>query len=102
MPSTRLSSRLVYENRWLRLREDQVRRQDGSEGIYSVMERAEFAVICPVQDGMVHLVEQFRYPVGRRLLGIPDGQLGVPRRCRSPRSRGGGTAGGDRLARRGR
>ncbi len=70
---TRLSSRLVYENRWLRLREDQVRRQDGSTGMYSVLERAEFAVICPVQDGMVHLVEQFRYPIGRRSWEFPMG-----------------------------
>ena len=70
---TRLSSRLVYENRWLRLREDQVRRQDGSTGIYSVLERAEFAVICPVQDGMIHLVEQFRYPVGQRCWEFPMG-----------------------------
>jgi 8-oxo-dGTP pyrophosphatase MutT (NUDIX family) len=70
---TRLSSRLVYENRWLRLREDQVRRQDGSTGIYSVLERAEFAVVCPVQDGVVHLVEQFRYPVGQRCWEFPMG-----------------------------
>jgi 8-oxo-dGTP pyrophosphatase MutT (NUDIX family) len=70
---TRLSSRLVYENRWLRLREDQVRRADGSEGVYSVLERAEFAVICPVQDGMVHLVEQFRYPIGQRAWEFPMG-----------------------------
>jgi 8-oxo-dGTP pyrophosphatase MutT (NUDIX family) len=70
---TRLSSRLIYENRWLRLREDQVRRQDGSTGIYSVLERAEFAVICPVQDGVVHLVEQFRYPVGQRCWEFPMG-----------------------------
>jgi 8-oxo-dGTP pyrophosphatase MutT (NUDIX family) len=70
---TRLSSRLVYENRWLRLREDQVRRQDGSEGIYSVLERTEFAVVCPVQDGVVHLVEQFRYPVGQRCWEFPMG-----------------------------
>jgi 8-oxo-dGTP pyrophosphatase MutT (NUDIX family) len=70
---TRISSRLVYENRWLRLREDEVRRQDGSMGIYSVLERAEFAVVCPVQDGMVHLVEQFRYPIGRRCWEFPMG-----------------------------
>ena len=70
---TRISGRLVYENRWLRLREDQVRRQDGSTGIYSVLERAEFAVICPVQDGVVHLVEQFRYPVGQRCWEFPMG-----------------------------
>jgi ADP-ribose pyrophosphatase len=70
---TRLSTRLVYENRWLRLREDLVRRRDGSEGIYSVLERTDFAVICPVQDGMVHLVEQFRYPVGQRCWEFPMG-----------------------------
>ena len=70
---TQISSRLVYENRWLRLREDEVRRQDGSMGIYSVLERAEFAVVCPVQDGMVHLVEQFRYPIGRRCWEFPMG-----------------------------
>jgi 8-oxo-dGTP pyrophosphatase MutT (NUDIX family) len=70
---TRLSSRLVYENRWLRLREDQVRRRDGSEGIYSVLERPEFAVICPVQDGIIHLVEQFRYPIGQRCWEFPMG-----------------------------
>ena len=70
---TRISGRLVYENRWLRLREDQVRRQDGSTGIYSVLERAEFAVVCPVQDGVVHLVEQFRYPVGQRCWEFPMG-----------------------------
>jgi 8-oxo-dGTP pyrophosphatase MutT (NUDIX family) len=70
---TQISSRLVYENRWLRLREDKVRRLDGSEGIYSVLERAEFAVICPVQDGEIYLVEQFRYPIGRRVWEFPMG-----------------------------
>jgi 8-oxo-dGTP pyrophosphatase MutT (NUDIX family) len=70
---SRISTRLVYENRWLRLREDQVRRRDGSEGIYSVLERAEFAVICPVQDGVVHMVEQFRYPIGQRSWEFPMG-----------------------------
>lgn len=70
---TQLSTRLVYENRWLRLREDRVRRQDGSEGIYSVLERADFAVICPVQAGCVFLVEQFRYPVGQRAWEFPMG-----------------------------
>jgi 8-oxo-dGTP pyrophosphatase MutT (NUDIX family) len=70
---TQLSTRLVYENRWLRLREDRVRRLDGSEGIYSVLERAEFAVVAPIDKGIVHLVEQFRYPVGRRCWEFPMG-----------------------------
>jgi len=70
---TQIATRLVYENRWLRLREDRVRRLDGSEGIYSVLERADFAVVCPVQAGRVFLVEQFRYPVGERAWEFPMG-----------------------------
>jgi hypothetical protein len=36
-------TRLVYENRWMRVREDAVRRRDGSEGIYDVVEKPDFA-----------------------------------------------------------
>ena len=47
--------------------------------------RAEFAVICPVQDGVVHLVEQFRYPRRAALLGIPHGDVGSGERMSNPR-----------------
>src|SRR5215831_278590 len=68
------STRLVYENRWMRVREDMIRR-----GIYGVVEKPDFVVIVPVEDdGRPHLVEQYRYPVkGRywelRLLGAGTG-----------------------------
>src|SRR5947209_9572611 len=62
-----LSTRSVYENRWMRAREDAVRRRDGSEGIYGVVEKPDFVVIAPVEeDGRVHLVQQYRYPVAGR------------------------------------
>ena len=62
----RTGSRLVYENRWMRLREDTVRRRDGSPGLFGVVEKTDFVTVAAVEDGMVHMVEQFRYPVGRR------------------------------------
>jgi hypothetical protein len=34
-----LSTRVAYETPYLRLREDRIRRPDGSEGIYSYLER---------------------------------------------------------------
>ena len=69
-----LGSRLVYENRWMRLREDAIRRQDGSDGIYGVVEKPDFVLIIPVEaDGAVHLVEQYRYPVGARFWEFPQG-----------------------------
>jgi ADP-ribose pyrophosphatase len=70
---TAISSRIAYENRWLRLREDIVRRPDGSEGLYGVVERSDFVVVVPWQDGRVTLVEQYRYPVRRRLWEFPMG-----------------------------
>jgi ADP-ribose pyrophosphatase len=68
------STRLVYENRWMRLREDTIRRRDGSTGIYGVVEKPDFVVIVPDEDdGRVHLVEQYRYPVRGRYWELPQG-----------------------------
>ena len=39
-----LDSRVVYENRWIRVREDAVVRPDGGEGIYGVVEMLSPAV----------------------------------------------------------
>ena len=68
------STRLVYENRWMRVREDTIRRPDGSSGIYGVVEKPDFVVIVPVDDdGRLHLVEQYRYPVKGRYWELPQG-----------------------------
>lgn len=73
MSVEQISTKLIYANQWLRLREDRVRRQDGSEGIYSVVEREDFVVVIPLEDGRITLVEQYRYPVGQRLWEAPQG-----------------------------
>ncbi|WP_237216716.1 NUDIX domain-containing protein [Falsiroseomonas oryziterrae] len=72
-------SRLVYENRWMRVREDAIRRRDGSAGIYGVVEKDDFVVVVPVHDdGSVTLVQQFRYPVGARHWELCQGMWGGP------------------------
>lgn len=68
-----VSSRLVYENRWLSLREDQIRLPDGSPGIYTVVDKPTAALAIPMERGGCHLVEQFRYPIGRRSWEFPQG-----------------------------
>jgi 8-oxo-dGTP pyrophosphatase MutT (NUDIX family) len=74
-PWTTLTSRLVYENAWIRVREDQVIRPDGSPGIYGVVQFKNRAVgILPVADnGDIWLVGQHRYPLGRYSWEIPEG-----------------------------
>jgi ADP-ribose pyrophosphatase len=69
-----LGTRVVYENRWMRVREDAIRRRDGSDGIYGVVEKPDFVVIVPLEaDGGIHLVQQYRYPVGARYWEFPQG-----------------------------
>jgi 8-oxo-dGTP pyrophosphatase MutT (NUDIX family) len=70
------SSREVYRNAWIRVREDQVERQDGSTGIYGVIERDDFALVLPAERDGFWLVEQFRHPLGRRSWEFPQGTWG--------------------------
>lgn len=67
------STRLVYENPWIRVREDEVRRADGSPGLYGVVDRPDFALVIPRDEHGLWLVEQYRYPVGRRAWEFPQG-----------------------------
>ena len=67
------SSTVVYKNRWMSLREDAIVRSDGSAGLYSVVEKPDFAVIAAVSEGEIYLVEQYRYPVQRRFWELPQG-----------------------------
>jgi len=69
-----LDTKVVYQNRWMTVRENAIRRQDGSLGIYGVVEKPDFVVIVPLDDdGSLHLVEQYRYPVGQRFWEFPQG-----------------------------
>jgi 8-oxo-dGTP pyrophosphatase MutT (NUDIX family) len=68
-----VSSREIYRNPWLSLREDQVRRPDGSAGVYSVVDKPDFALVIPAEPAGLHVVEQYRYPVGGRYWEFPQG-----------------------------
>lgn len=74
-PWTRVSSRRVYENEWIVLREDQVIRPDGNAGIYGVVEMRNWAIgaIPLTEDGDTFLVGQYRYTLDRYSWEIPEG-----------------------------
>ena len=69
------ATRTVYENAWVRVREDAVTRPDGSDGVYGVIEMKHPAVfIVPVTEaGEVLLVRMHRYPIGRESVEVPAG-----------------------------
>lgn len=68
-----LSSEVIYQNQWMTLKEDRIRRGDGSEGVYSTLEKPDFVVIIPLQDDQLYVVEQYRYPLKARTLELPQG-----------------------------
>lgn len=74
-PWTTLSTRAIYENPWIAVREDRVLRPDGEPGIYGVVHFKNRAVgVIPVDDlGRIWLVGQHRYPLGSYSWEIPEG-----------------------------
>jgi 8-oxo-dGTP pyrophosphatase MutT (NUDIX family) len=73
-PWQTLGSRVVYENPWIRVREDDVVRPDGSRGVYGVVVAHGAVGVVPLHaDGSVVLVRQWRYVAGRPMWEIPTG-----------------------------
>jgi 8-oxo-dGTP pyrophosphatase MutT (NUDIX family) len=67
------STRVVYENRWMRVHEDATELPDGSSGMYGWVEKAPSALIVPLDGDAVWLIEQFRHPVRGRFWEFPQG-----------------------------
>lgn len=70
-----LSSRVVYENPWVSVREDAIEREDGSEGIHAVIDKNHGALVVPWDGERVTLVGQVKYPVGRFCWEFPQGAI---------------------------
>ncbi|MGD8744114.1 MAG: NUDIX domain-containing protein [Candidatus Woesebacteria bacterium] len=71
----KVNSKLIYQNKWIKLLEDRVVRPDGKEGIYAYMEKpvGVFSVVYDQEDGSIYLIKQHRYPIDKTILEIPGG-----------------------------
>jgi 8-oxo-dGTP pyrophosphatase MutT (NUDIX family) len=74
-PWKTLNTRVVYDNPWIHVREDSVIQPDGKKSIYGVVQFKNIAIgVLPIDDeGYVHLVGQFRYPIDKYSWEIPEG-----------------------------
>lgn len=76
-PWITLSSREVYANPWIRVREDEVLRPDGSPGIYGVVTTSLAVGVVALTDAdEVVLVGQWRYTLGAYSWEIVEGGAG--------------------------
>jgi 8-oxo-dGTP pyrophosphatase MutT (NUDIX family) len=73
-PWQTLSSRQMYDNDWINVREDSVIRPDAEQGIYGVVHFKNIAIgILAVEDDFIYLVGQYRYPLEQYSWEIPEG-----------------------------
>lgn len=73
-PWKKISSKTVYKNPWIKVREDVVVRPDGRRGIYGVIENGPSVFIVPLTEKQeTYLVGQFRYTTGVFSWEVPGG-----------------------------
>ena len=68
-----VGSSVVYQDRWLTLRRDEIERPDGTAGTYAFVDKADFALVIPAERGGFHLGQEYRYPIGRSSVAFPQG-----------------------------
>ncbi len=73
-PWKQLSSKIVYENPWFKVREDQVEKPGNRTGIYGVvLNPPTVFTVALNKDDEVYLIGMFRYPTGKYGLELPAG-----------------------------
>ena len=73
-PWKTIDSKLIYQNDWIKLREDKVITPSGTQGIYSVVETHPAIGIVPLTEDLhTYLVGQYRYPLKTYSWEIPEG-----------------------------
>nr|WP_018685690.1 NUDIX hydrolase [Actinokineospora enzanensis] len=68
-----IDSTQVYANAWMTVREDRIKRADGSPGIYGVVDKPDYALVIALDGDRMMLVEQYRYSLGERRWEFPQG-----------------------------
>lgn len=75
-PWQTLSSKIVYQNPWMKVREDKVITPGGTDGIYGVVEaKSGVFIIALTDDEKIHLIESYRYPMQRWQWELPTGGI---------------------------
>ncbi|MBN2425672.1 MAG: NUDIX hydrolase [Calditrichaceae bacterium] len=73
-PWKKISSRNIYRNNWINIREDQVITPTGTQGIYGVVETKPAIGVVPVTENLdTFLVGQYRYTLDFYSWEIPEG-----------------------------
>lgn len=71
-----ISSREIYKNNWMRVREDKVFRPDGKDGIFGIVEMKKGVSVAAIDDrSNVFLVKEYKYAMGKEITGLISGGI---------------------------
>lgn len=70
-----IESKVVYKNRWMKVREDRVRRLNGDHGLFGIVDKPDYSLVIPFDGKRFHMVQQYRYPVDGRYWEFPQGSM---------------------------
>ncbi len=69
-----LSTKTVYQNPWIRVREDTVITPDGKDGIYGVIESKDSVIVGAInKENEIYLIYSFSYPAQSWQWELPGG-----------------------------
>lgn len=70
------SSRIVHENPWYKVRQDDVIQPDGKSGTFNVIEDQNAVLVIPItDDGKILFIKLYRYPTQMESWEIPAGGI---------------------------
>ena len=75
-PYVRHSTRKVYDNPWMSVREDEVTRTNGEEGIFGVITMVAGSTVLPIdENNCTYMVEEFKYGIEKNSLELVSGAI---------------------------
>ncbi|MCR4325099.1 MAG: NUDIX hydrolase [Candidatus Curtissbacteria bacterium] len=74
-PWKKLSSKVVFENNWMKVRLDQVIDPVGRETDFGIVEKEDYGLIIPKVEDKFYLVNEYRLSVDARSWAFPQGHF---------------------------
>lgn len=75
-PFELLSSKEVYKNPWIQVREDQVIRPGGKKGLFGIVTMISGSTVLPLtSDGYTYLTKEYKYAIGTESVEVISGGI---------------------------
>ncbi len=75
-PWKTVTSKTVYENKWIRIIEDKIIHPDGKHGIYAYMDAIPGVIVVVEDEKGIYFINEYNYPLKKWIWNLVTGGLG--------------------------